>query len=362
MRAAVANSLRGRSRHRGCFPAEVVALRAWVIERPRPLEDRPLQLRDVPVPEPGLGQVRVRVRACAVCRTDVHIAEGELPPVRPWVIPGHQIVGVVDALGEGADRVPGVAPGRRVGVPWLMATCGHCAYCLEGRENLCEHARCTGYHEHGGFAPFVVVPADAVVPLPDRYGDVEAAPLLCAGLIGYRSLKVAGVRPGDSLALFGFGASAHIALQLARAWGCRVAVFSRSAHHRRLAEELGAAWTGQVGERPPFAVARAITFAPAGWLVPEALRVLRRGGTLAINAVHMDAIPAFDYGLLYWERQVSSVANLTRQDAREFMELADRIPLRVHAEPVPFDEAPDALVRVKRGAVQGALVLVVDGR
>lgn len=333
-------------------------MKAWILPAPRPAEVRPLELTDLPVPHPGPGEVRLRVLACGVCHTDLHVAEGELPPVRLPVVPGHQVVGVVDEIGPQPAPLPeGVALGRRAGVPWLNRACGRCRYCLEGRENLCEQPRFTGYHVDGGYAEYVVAPADYVVPLPEGYSDVEAAPLLCAGLIGYRSLKVAGVRPGERLALFGFGASAHLTLQVARAWGCEVAVFSRRPQHRRLALELGAAWAGEAGQSPPFACDRAITFAPAGWIIPRALEVLRRGGVLAVNAVHVDRIPEFDYSLLYWERQLASVANLTRQDAREFMELAARLPLRVHAEPVPFTQANEALARLKRGEVDGALVL-----
>ncbi|HEY8487347.1 MAG TPA: zinc-dependent alcohol dehydrogenase family protein [Limnochordales bacterium] len=334
-------------------------MQAWILPAPSPAEEHPLKLAELPDPEPGPGEVLLRVRACGVCHTDLHVAEGELPPVRLPVVPGHQVVAEVAAVGPDPGELPaGVAVGSRVGLTWLYDACGRCRYCLEGRENLCERPRFTGYHAHGGYAPWVVAPARSVVPLPGNYSDLEAAPLLCAGVIGYRSLKVAGVRPGEALALFGFGASAHLTLQVARAWGCRVAVFSRSERHRRLALELGAAWAGEAGQKPPFACERAITFAPAGWVVARALEAVRRGGVVAINAVHMDSLPAMDYGLLYWERQLVSVANLTRADAREFLELAERIPLRVHAQPVPFSEANEALVRLKRAQVDGALVLV----
>ncbi len=335
-------------------------MRAWVLDKPAPVETSPLVLRDLPVPEPGPGQVRLRVRACGMCHTDLHIVEGELSPVRRRVVPGHQVVGVVDALGPPSG--PGPQPlqvGQRVGLAWLFDSCGQCRYCQEGAENLCEKARFTGYHADGGYAEYVVAPASSVVVLPDRYSDVQAAPLLCAGLIGYRSLKVAGVRPGERLALFGFGASAHLTLQVAASWGCEVLVFSRQERHRRLAVALGAVWAGEAGQAPPFEVDRVITFAPAGWLVPRALEVLRRGGTLAINAVHLDRLPEMEYRLLYWERRIASVANLTRQDAREFMALAGRLPLRVHAEAVGFEAANQALARLKRAEVDAALVLEV---
>ena len=333
-------------------------MKAWAVAEPRPADQRPLEQRELPVPHPGPGEVRLRVLACGICHTDLHVAEGDLPPVRRPVVPGHQVVGIVEELGPDTRLPPGVAQGRRAGAAWLHHACGRCPYCLEGQENLCEHPTFTGYHVDGGYAQHMVARADYLVPLPEGYSDVEAAPLLCAGLIGYRSLKVAGVRPGERLALFGFGASGHLALQLARAWGCQVAVFSRRPQHRQLALELGAAWAGEAGQKPPFDCHRAITFAPAGWIVPAALGVLRRGGVLAINAVHLDRLPEMGYDLLYWERRLTSVANLTRQDAREFMELAARIPLRVHAQPVPFDQANEALARLRRAEVDGALVLL----
>lgn len=336
-------------------------MQAWVLHRPSDATRQPLALEERPVPEPGPGEVRLRVASCGVCHTDLHTVEGELLPVRLPVVPGHQVVATVEALGPGAERLlpEGVRPGSRVGVPWLYRACGRCEYCLQGRENLCESPQFTGYHVDGGYAEWMVAPAESLLPIPDRYADIEAAPLLCAGIIGYRSLKVAGVEPGQRLALFGFGASAHLTLQVAASWGCEVIVFSRQPRHRELARRLGAVWTGQAGDKPPFAVHAAISFAPAGWLVPAALEVLRKGGTLAINAVHMDGIPAFDYPLIYGERRLVSVANTTRADGREFMALAARLPLRVHAEPVPFAEANHALARLKRADVEAALVIRV---
>ena len=334
-------------------------LRAWVLHRPSDATRQPLTLEERPMPRPGPGEVLLRVAACGVCHTDLHTVEGELPPVRLPVVPGHQVVATVEALGPDAERLlpEGVRLGGRVGVPWLYRACGRCEYCLQGSENLCERPEFTGYHADGGYAEAMVAPAESLVPIPDRYSDVEAAPLLCAGIIGYRSLKVAGVQPGQRVALFGFGASAHLTLQVAVAWGCEVIVFSRQARHRELARRLGAVWAGQAGEEPPFAVHAAISFAPAGWLVPEALKVLKKGGTLAINAVHMDSVPRFDYRLIYGERRLVSVANTTRADGREFMALAARLPLKVHAEPVPFVDANRALERLKRADVDGALVL-----
>jgi len=352
-----------------------------VLHSPRPAGENPLRLEEVPVPGPGPGQVRLRVRVCGVCHTDLHTVEGELPLRRLPVVPGHQVVGVIDQLGpprpDGAASsdtgpVPRVAApaggtatfeparlhvGMRVGVPWLHWTCSSCEHCRRGEENLCEQALFTGLDVNGGYAEYMVAPADFVVPIPDVFSDTEAAPLLCAGIIGYRSLRLAGVQPGETLALFGFGASAHLAIQVARHWGCRVYVFTRSREHQRLARELGAAWAGSAGEQAPSPADRAITFAPAGDLIPVALGALRRGGTLAINAVHLDRIPAFDYRLLYWERTVRSVANSTRQDALEFMEIAARIPIRVTTRVYPLEEANRALQDLKHRTVSGAAVL-----
>ena len=335
-------------------------MRAWVLRRHGDAFEGPLTLEERPVPEPGPGEVRLRVRACGICRTDLHIAEGELAAPRLPVVPGHQVVAEVEALGPGAEALlpEGVGPGSRVGVPWLFRACGQCPYCLEGRENLCERPLFTGYHVDGGYAEWMVAPAGSLLPIPARYSDVEAAPLLCAGIIGYRSLRVAGVEPGQRLALLGFGASAHLVLQVAVAWGCEVAVFSRRPHHRELARRLGAAWVGEVGDRPPFPVHAAISFAPAGHLVPAALALLRPGGTLAINAVHLQGgVPAFDYGLLYQERRLVSVANTTRADGRAFMALAARLPLQVHAQALAFQQANEGLARLKRGDPEAALVL-----
>lgn len=336
-------------------------MRAWALHQPSDAEREPLKLEERPLPQPGPGELRLRVATCGVCHTDLHTIEGELPPVRLPVVPGHQVVATVEALGEGAEAwLPaGVRTGSRVGVPWLFRACGRCEYCLEGKENLCERPQFTGYHADGGYAEYMVAPAESVLPLPDRYSDIEAAPLLCAGIIGYRSLKVAKVEPGQRLALLGFGASAHLTLQVAAAWGCEVLVFSRQERHRELARRLGAVWAGEAGERPPFHVHAAISFAPVGSLIPTGLSVLRKGGTLAINAVHLDRVPEFGYPLIYGERRLASVANTTRADGREFMALAARLPLKVHAQPVPFEEANRALVRLKRADVEGALVLKI---
>jgi propanol-preferring alcohol dehydrogenase len=329
-------------------------MRAMVLWEPKPVDKKPLEMVDWPKPEPGAGQVRLRVRACGVCHTDLHLVEGEIALPKLPVVPGHQIVGQVDALGEGVTRF---AVGDRAGVPWLYSTCGTCDYCKRGLENLCENARFTGQHVDGGFAEYMVVPADFAYPIPEGFPDEQAAPLLCAGIIGYRSLRLCEVQPGGRLGLYGFGASAHVTIQVARHWGCQVYVFTRSEEHQRHALELGAAWVGQAQDTPPAELDSAITFAPAGWLVPEVLRVLGKGGTLAINAIHMSPIPEMPYRLLYGERTVRSVANSTRRDAEELLRLAAEIPIHTDVEGYRLEEANAVLQRLKRARVQGAAVL-----
>jgi propanol-preferring alcohol dehydrogenase len=326
------------------------------LTHPAPVEARPLRLVDRAPPAPDQGEVLIRVEACGVCHTDLHIAEGELPPHRPEVIPGHQAVGMVVDAGPGVRDLP---VGARVGVAWLHRACGACAFCRRGLENLCVAASFTGYDVDGGFAEYVTAPAAFAYPLPEAFAAADAAPLLCAGIIGYRSLRLSQVGPGERLGLFGFGASAHLALQVARHWGCEVYVFTRSESHRTLAEALGAIWAGGVEDTPPETVDAGIVFAPAGRVVVEALRHLRPGGTLAVNAVHLDGIPAFDYTRLYGERAVRSVTNATRADGRAFLALAASIPIRPQVERWALDEANEVLVRMKRGEIQGAAVLAV---
>jgi propanol-preferring alcohol dehydrogenase len=327
-----------------------------VLREAKPAEESPLGLAEVSMPEVAPGQVRLQVQVCGVCHTDLHLVEGEIAlPMLP-VVPGHQIVGRVHALGEGVTRF---TLGARVGVPWLYSTCGRCEYCQRGQENLCDQARFTGQHADGGYAEYMVVPADYAYALPDGFPDEQAAPLLCAGIIGYRSLRLSEIQPGGRLGLYGFGASAHITIQVARHWGCEVYVFTRSAEHQQHALALGAAWVGQVQDTPPVELDSAITFAPAGWLVPEALRVLRKGGTLAINAIHMSPIPELPYHLIYGERTVRSVANSTRRDAEELLQLAAEIPIHTDVELYPLAEANTVLQRLKRAEVQGAAVLQV---
>ncbi len=296
----------------------------------------------------------LRVHACGVCRTDLHIAEGELPPLRKDLIPGHQIVGEIV---EGAT--PELPSGTRVGVSWIGGIDGTCWYCRHGLENLCDAATFTGYTVDGGYAEYAVARADFVFPLPGGLDDLHAAPLLCAGIIGFRSLRVAGVQHGERVGLFGFGASAHLAIAVLHAWRCEVYVSTRGASHRRLAESLGAAWVGSEKEKPPVELDRAVTFAPSGDVVVAALGSLRKGGVVAINAIHLDRIPEFDYDRLLWgERQLRSVANMTRSDARDFLQVAAEIGLRPKVTTFPLDQANDALAAVKNDAIDGAAVIV----
>jgi len=330
-------------------------MHAMVLYAPKPAEAAPLVWAEVPAPVPGPGQVRLRVRTCGVCHTDLHTVEGELALPRLPIIPGHQVVGVVDGMGAGAARF---RIGDRVGVGWLNGLAGECELAQRGLENLCPHACFTGLHADGGYAQYVVVDEGFAFPIPARFSDLEAAPLLCAGIIGYRSLRLSQIQPGGRLGLYGFGASAHLAIQVARHWGCEVYVFTRGEAHRRLARELGAVWTGSAEVKPPAPLDSGIIFAPAGHLVPLALGHLGPGRTLAINAIYMSPIPEFPYSLLYGERTLRSVANYTRQDAVEFLRLAAEIPVHAEYEAFPLAEANHVLLRLKRGEVRGSAVLV----
>jgi propanol-preferring alcohol dehydrogenase len=334
-------------------------MKAMQLARPQPVEQQPLTPVEQPMPRPRPGEVRIRVRACGVCHTDLHIVEGDVPRPRLPIVPGHQIAGVVDACGPAANRF---REGDRVGVPWLYSTCGECAYCQNGRENLCERARFTGYHVDGGYAEYVVVPEAFAYRLPDGFDDLRAAPLLCAGVIGYRALRLSEIRPGQRLGLYGFGASAHIAVQVARHWACEVYVFTRGEAHQHHAQRLGAAWVGRAEDAPPALVDSSIIFAPAGSLVPEALRVLRPGGTLALAGITMTNIPQMPYDLIYRERTLRSVANATRRDAEELLGLAAEIPIHTDVEVMPLDQANEALRRIKHSEVAGAVVLTLDER
>ncbi len=333
-------------------------MRALVVERPAPAAEGPLHPVDVPTPRPAPGEILLRVSACAICRTDLQIAEGDVPARRLPIVPGHQVVGLVEAIAPG---VKGWQVGDRAGVGWLGGACGQCEFCLAGRENLCPDAVFTGWDRDGGFAERMTARADFALRLPDTFPDVDAAPLLCGGVIGYRALKVAGIRPGGRLGLYGFGASASLAIQVAVHWDCEVYVCTRSELERRRALDLGATWAGGYEDVPPVPLQAAVTFAPAGEVVVTALRALERGGTVAINAIHLDRVPEFSYDLLWPERSLRSVANFTRQDAREFLELAAEIPIRTAAEPLPLSDGGDALERLKKGRVEGAFVLVPAG-
>jgi propanol-preferring alcohol dehydrogenase len=326
-------------------------MRAMVLDGP----GRPLRPTDLPRPEAGPGRVLVRVHACGVCRTDLHVVDGELTEPKLPLVPGHQIVGTVVEAGEGA----GFSPGDRVGIPWLGWTCGECRYCRSGRENLCDRARFTGYQIDGGFAGYAAADHRFCFPIPAGYPDLQAAPLLCAGLIGYRSLVAAG--DGERLGLYGFGAAAHIVTQVARWQGRRVFAFTKAADEaaRRFALELGAEWAGDALGPPPEELDAAIIFAPAGELVPAALRAVVKGGTVVCAGIHMSDIPSFPYSILWGERSVRSVANLTRRDGEEFMALAPRVPVQTEVEPFPLEQANEALDRLRAGEVRGAAVLTI---
>jgi propanol-preferring alcohol dehydrogenase len=313
-----------------------------------------IEQRDIPPLQ--AGQVLIAVRACGVCRTDLNIVEGDLTPHHATIVPGHQIVGTVTAA------APSVALpiGTRVGVSWLGGTDGTCRFCLEGRENLCDNPVYTGYDVDGGYATAVVARADFAHPLSDRLDNLHAAPLLCAGIIGFRALRVAGVRPGERVGLYGFGASAHLALPILQHWGCSVFVVTRGDAHRAFAEKLGADWVGGETDRPPEALDRAITFAPAGAVVVAALGALRKGGVVAINAIHLDCIPQFDYDSLLWgEREIRSVTNMTRADARDFLELAAQIGIKPTTTTFPLERVNDALRAVEDDSIDGSAVITI---
>jgi propanol-preferring alcohol dehydrogenase len=328
-----------------------------VLEKPKPAEENPLRLIELPTPAPGAGEIRVRVRACGLCRTDLHTVEGELRQKKSPLVPGHQVVGVVDAVGAGVHQL---REGDRVGVAWMYSTCGECLFCRKSLENLCERARFTGWDADGGYAEAMIVSESFAYVLPAGFSDLQAAPLLCAGIVGYRSFRLSNAQPGDRVGLYGFGASAHIILQVARHLGSEVYVFTRSKKHQQLAREMGAAWVGRAEETPPAPVDSVIVFAPAGSLVLEALRVVRRGGTVALADITMSPIPQIDYdSLLYHEKIVRSVANSTRQDARDFLRLAAEIPIRTEIETFPLEQANQALQALKHSQIRGAGVLKI---
>jgi len=365
-------------------------MRAAVLSTPSSISESPLNIEDIPTPEPKTGHVLLRVLACGVCRTDLHIVEGELPPRKPRVVPGHQIVGeIIAGLDSSTDRVGRtflsdgeqenggtgalarpVEPsstklpselrrGTRVGVSWIGGIDGTCSYCRRNMENLCDFPTFTGYTVDGGYAEYALARADFCFPIPAQLDDVHAAPLLCAGIIGFRALRVAGVEKGERVGLFGFGASAHLAIAVLQAWKCEVYVSTRGESHRKLATELGATWVGTEDEKPPTELDRAITFAPSGDVVIAALSSLRKGGVVAINAIHLDRIPQFDYDHLLWgERQLRSVTNMTRADARDFLQLAAEIKLKPKVTSFPLEKANEALMAVKGDSIDGAAVIL----
>ena len=334
-------------------------MKAWILKAPASVDTRPLMLGDVPTPNIRDDELLVRVSACGICRTDLHVVEGELPVRLSPVIPGHQIVGRVTAVGS---QVAGFQLNDRVGIAWLNRTCGKCKFCLTGRENLCEQAQFTGWSVNGGYAEYAIAPASFTYRIPDAFEDVQAAPLLCAGIIGYRCLRLTGLSEhewkGARLGIYGFGAAGHICIQLARSRGAEVYVCTRDRErHQALAQELGATWVGDTAEEPPVKLDTAIIFAPAGELVPAALKALTKGGTVVLGGIHMSPIPSFDYSLIYGERMIRSVANNTRTDGQEFLLEAARIPVRTHVQTFSFDQANDALNALKHDAIRGAGVL-----
>jgi propanol-preferring alcohol dehydrogenase len=330
-------------------------MKAQILKSISPVESRPLELLESPVPQPKAKEVLAKISACGVCHTELDEIEGRLQPKLPVVL-GHEIVGTVEALGSEATRW---RVGDRVGIAWINSACGQCRFCREGNENLCPEFKGTGCHADGGYAQYVAVSEDYAYLIPDRFSDTQAAPLLCAGAIGFRDLRLSGIKPGQTLGLFGFGASAHIVLQVARYWGCQVFVFTRSEEHRTLAQRLGAAWTGTAEDAPPQKVNCAIDFTPVGETVPYALRVLEKGGRLVIAVIRKRTpIPPLDYARLLWdEKEIKSVANITRKDAQDFLPLAAEIPIIPEVQEFKLEEANEALILLKQGQIQGAAVL-----
>jgi len=331
-------------------------MKACLLHAPATIETNPLKFTDAAAPQPKRGQVLVRVRACGVCRTDLHVIEGELPPRKSPVIPGHQAVGIVEKQGENARRF---AIGDRVGIAWLHRTDGTCEYCRAGAENLCDNPVFTGYSVDGGYAEYIVVPEDFAYRIPEGFPDEQAAPLLCAGIIGFRSLRLSGIKAGGRLGFYGFGAAAHVAIQVARHWGAEVFASTRDVGHQKLAMQLGAKWAGGTFDEPPKKLDAAIVFAPAGEIVPAALKALKKGGALVLGGIHMSLIPSFSYDLLYQERIIRSVANNTRRDGEDFLSVAAEIPIRTHVQIFPLGEANRALNALKNDAIPGAAVLRV---
>jgi propanol-preferring alcohol dehydrogenase len=338
-------------------------MKAALLNNPAPVSSNPLVVTDVATPTPGPGEILIRVSHCGVCRTDLHVVEGELPQRKLPVIPGHQVVGTIESFGEGlksgAKTGQKFKVGDRVGVAWLHHTDGTCQYCRMGAENLCDHPTFTGYTVDGGYAEYVVADEDFVYAIPPSFTDQQAAPLLCAGIIGFRSLRLADVKAGDRLGFYGFGAAAHLAIQVALHWKAEVYALTRDERHRRLALELGAKWAGDTFDTPPEPLDAAIVFAPAGEIVPAALKILRKGGSVVLGGIHMSPIPSFSYDLLYQERVVRSVANNTRKDGEDFLRIAAKIPICSHVQLFPLAEANRALNSLKSDAIEGAAVIQV---
>src|SRR5580658_3023683 len=329
-------------------------MKACLLRSPAPVESNPLEFADAPDPRPGAGEILVHVKMCGVCRTDLHVVEGELPPRKSPVIPGHQIVGVVEKTGEGAQRF---ARGARVGIPWLHSTDLTCEFCRSGRENLCDHPTFTGYTVDGGYAEYAVAPEAFVYTIPESFPDEQAAPLLCAGIIGFRCLRLSGIKRGSRLAFYGFGSAALVAIQVARHWGAEVYACTRGKKHQQLALDFGAVWAGEAADEPPDKLDAAIIFAPAGELVPPALKALKKAGVLVLGGIHMSPIPEFDYDLLYEERVIRSVANNTRNDGKDFLRVAAEIPIRSETTLYALRDANRALNDLKSDRVNGAAVL-----
>jgi alcohol dehydrogenase, propanol-preferring len=330
-------------------------MRAMIVETPGAIETNPLHSADLPIPEPASNEILVRVKACGVCRTDLHVAEGDLPPKHPRIVPGHEIAGVVERLGSSCKRF---APGDRVGIAWLRETCGACTYCWRGAENLCPNARFTGWDHDGGYAEWAVVREDFAYALPSAINNQDASPLLCAGIIGYRAIKRAGVKPRATVGLYGFGGSAHIAIQVLKHWRCRIFVMSRGGAHQELAKELGAEWIGDASERPPAPLDSAILFAPAGDLVLPAMEALDRGGILAIAGIYLSPIPTLDYERhLFYEKEIRSVTANTRFDGTDLLRMAGEIPIRTHTIAMELTDANRALQMLKHDELKGAAVL-----
>ena len=333
-------------------------MKAMIVNNPLSIEENPLELVDIPTPEPKPGEILIQIKVCGICHTDLHTVEGELSLKKKPLIPGHQVVGVVKRSGKGVKRFK---PGILVGVAWLHSTCGNCSFCQEGNENLCEKAQFTGLDVDGGYAQYTVVPEDFAYPIPDGFSAQEAAPLLCAGIIGYRALRLSGIKPGQRLGLYGFGASAHVSIQVALHWGCTVYVFTRGKKHQELARKLGATWVGNAKDNPPDKLHSSIIFAPAGELVLDALKVLQKGGTLALAGIYMTPIPQIDYNsYLYHERTIRSVANSTREDGKELLKIAAAIPIHTETQLFPLEEANRALQTLKHGGINGAGVLKIS--